>query len=214
MEPLRRNRVVMKLDTRRINILLGQIWAIYTAMNANHAQFPSPVVALATFLSLYQAAVVAQQLVQTKAPGAVAARGPSIAALLIAAESLRGYVETLCATLTLEQATALAAAAGMKIAGSPARNKPALQANRGSLSGNVVLIANALLLAGKGKGRRLFNWQYSADGGKTWVAVPSTTDADTSISGLTPLTAYLFRVSVGMGKTEGAWSQAVSLIVH
>jgi hypothetical protein len=102
----------------------------------------------------------------------------------------------------------------MKIAETPVRNKPALQANRGSLSGNVVLIANALLLAGKGKGRRLFNWQYSADGGKTWVAVPSTTDADTSISGLTPLTTYLFRVSIGMGKTEGAWSQIVSLIVH
>jgi hypothetical protein len=203
MEPLRRNRVVMKLDTRRINILLGQIWAIYTAMNANSAQFTNPVVALATFLGLYQAASAAQQLVQAKAPGAVAARGPRIAALLTAAESLRGYVETLCAALTAEQAAALAAAAGMKIAETPARNKPALQANRGSL-----------LLAGKGRGGRLFNWQYSADGGKTWVAAPSTTDADTSISGLTPLTAYLFRVSVGMGKTEGAWSQAVSLIVH
>jgi hypothetical protein len=82
MEPLHRIHVVLKLNKKKINILLGQIWAIYTAMNANSAQLPNPVVALATFLGLYQAAAVAQQLVQAKEPGAVAARGPRIAALL------------------------------------------------------------------------------------------------------------------------------------
>ena len=102
----------------------------------------------------------------------------------------------------------------MKIAVTPTRIKPELQAIRGSLSGNVILIANALLLAGKGRGRRLFNWAWSADGGKTWVALPSTTDATTSVSGLTPLTTYLFRASANTRKVEGAWSQAVSLIVH
>jgi hypothetical protein len=214
MEPLHRIRVVLKLNKKKINVLLGQIWAIYTAMNANVAQFPNPVVALATFLGLYKAASAAQQLVQTKASGAVAARGPSIAALLVAAESLRAYVESLCANLTAEQAAALAAAAGMKIFETAVHNKPALQASYGSLSGDVVLIANALLLAGKGRGGRLFNWQWSADGGKTWVTIPPTTHADTAISGLTPLTVYLFRVAVSKGKTAGAFSQAVSLIVH
>ena len=151
---------------------------------------------------------------QAKQPGAAKARGAAFDALLTAAEQLRAYVEALCANLSVEQATALAAAAGMKIALSPIHSKPILQANRGSLSGNVVLIANALLLAGKGRGRKFFNWAWSADGGKTWVALPPTTDATTSVSGLTPLTTYLFRVSANTRKVEGAWSQAVSLIVH
>jgi hypothetical protein len=207
-------RVVMKLKKNAFNILLGQLWAIYVAMDANQAQFPNPVVALATFLTLWQTASTAQKLAQTKEPGSAKARTAAFVPLLTAAESLRAYVEALCQSLNAEQAAALAAAAGMKIVASPSRSKPALQANRGSLSGVVVLIANALLLAGNGRGRKLFNWAWSADGGKTWVALPATTDAVTSVSGLTPLTTYLFRVSANTRKVAGAFSQAVSLIVH
>ena len=148
---LHKIRVILSLNKRNINILLGQLYAIYVAMNANEAQFPSPVVALATFFALWQAASAAQQLAQTKAPGAVAARGPEIAAVLNAAESLRAYVESLCVTLTSEQAAALAVAAGMRLAALPAHHKPALQANRGAVSGVVVLIANALLRVEPGR---------------------------------------------------------------
>jgi hypothetical protein len=34
------------------------------------------------------------------------------------------------------------------------------------------------------------------------------------VTGLTPLTTYLFRVCVSTSKGQGAWSQAVSVIVH
>jgi|HubBroStandDraft_2_1064218.scaffolds.fasta_scaffold409531_2 hypothetical protein len=213
MKVLHKIRVILALNKKSINILLGQLYAIYVAWNANQGQFPNPVIAVAAYLALWQAASAAQQLVQAKAHGAVAARGPKVAAVLNAAEQFRAYVESLCVNLTSEQAAALAAAGGMQLAALPVHKKPALQANRGAVSGAVVLIANALLLAGGSRGRRCFNWQSSTDG-KNWVSLPSTPDAITTVSGLTPLTAYLFRVSVSTTKGEGAWSQAVSVVVH
>jgi len=58
-----------------------------------------------------------------------------------------------------------------------------------------------------------FNWQSSAEGGKTWISAPSTPLATTTLEGLTPLTTYAFRVSVTVSKTAGEWSQAVSILV-
>jgi hypothetical protein len=102
----------------------------------------------------------------------------------------------------------------MRLAAIPVHNKPALQANRGPISGVVVLLANTLLLVGKTRARIFFSWACSADGGKTWTALPSTTDATTTVSGLTPMTTYLFRVCASTRKGQGAWSQAVSVVVH
>lgn len=65
-------------------------------------------------------------------------------------------------------------------------------------------------------GRRLgpcFNWRWSADGGKTWTQAPSTPYANTEIADLPAMTTYLFCVSVTIGKTQGKWSDDVSLLV-
>ena len=72
-------RVVTKLKKNAANILLGQIWAIYTAMNANIAQFQNPVVTMAALLALWQAASAAQKLVQAKTHGARDSRTAAIA---------------------------------------------------------------------------------------------------------------------------------------
>ncbi len=171
-------------------------------------------IALAAYLGLWQAASAAQQVALTKAPGAAKERDAKVTLVVNAAKSLRAYVESLCVNLTAEQAAALAAAAGMRLAAIPVHNKPALQANRGPISGVVVLLANTLLLVGKTRARIFFSWACSADGGKTWTALPSTTDATTTVSGLTPMTTYLFRVCASTRKGQGAWSQAVSVVVH
>jgi hypothetical protein len=90
-----------------------------------------------------------------------------------------------------------------------------LEAKLGTASGSVVLRANETLLVGRGvRKRAAFNWQLSADGGKTWTNAPSTPLASTAIDGLTPLTTYAFRVCVTVSKATGEWSQAVTLLVH
>jgi hypothetical protein len=50
--------------------------------------------------------------------------------------------------------------------------------------------------------------------GKVWTSVPSTPYAKTTITDLTALTTYLFRVSLTDKNGEGAWSQALSFLVH
>jgi hypothetical protein len=44
--------------------------------------------------------------------------------------------------------------------------------------------------------------------------VPTTPLADTLVPNLTPMTSYLFRVSVTVSRTTGDWSQPVGLLVH
>jgi hypothetical protein len=70
---------------------------------------------------------------------------------------------------------------------------------------------------GRANARKMayFNWQWSADGGRTWNSVPPTPLASTEIPGLALLSTYSFRVSVTISKQPaGPWSDAVSLLVH
>ena len=93
--------------------------------------------------------------------------------------------------------------------------KPILAAKQGPEAGAVILAANARALTGGSQRKHFFNWQYSADGGKTWVAMPSTPKAKTTLDGLTPLTTYELRVSVTTSDgTTGAWSQTFAFLVH
>jgi hypothetical protein len=56
--------------------------------------------------------------------------------------------------------------------------------------------------------------QYSADGGKTWISVPSTLQAKTTVSGMTPGATALFRYRAVTKTGEGDWSQPTALLVR
>jgi hypothetical protein len=77
-----------------------------------------------------------------------------------------------------------------------------------------VLRANKYALVGKTAAMCTFNWEYSLDGQKTWVAVLGTPMPATTITGLPALATVSFRVSVTMKKETGAYCQPVSTIVH
>jgi hypothetical protein len=121
-------------------------------------------------------------------------------------------VQTLCDAAP-EQAHVLVEAAAMKMATPPTHQKPLLAAANGTASGSAVLSAHRALLVGGSKKQSLLNWQYSLDGGKTWVSAPSSTYAKTEIDALPPLTTVSFRVSATVAKVPGAWSQAVTLLI-
>jgi hypothetical protein len=77
----------------------------------------------------------------------------------------------------------------------------------------VDLDANATALGAAGRKKSCFNWQFTADG-KTYVTLPPTPTCKTSVSNLTPLATYGFRVSVtGSSGIAGEWSQTVSFLV-
>lgn len=212
--PTHRVRATLGINKKKITALLALAKAIYDGMLANPTLFPSPSPAMAVLLALITALDSAQRVVATRAKGAAAVRDQKRDALITALESERMYVQALC-DANPEQAVALIKAAGMSVAQVATRDKPALQAKPGTAPGGVILVANETLLVGKGVHKKaLFNWQMSADGGKTWTTLPPTPLATTEVTGLTSLATYAFRVSVTVGKVVGEWSQAVTIVVR
>jgi hypothetical protein len=62
--------------------------------------------------------------------------------------------------------------------------------------------------------RASYEWQYSTDGGKTWIAAPVTIQAKTTVAGLVPAATVLFKYRPVTRTGEGNWSEPVSLIVQ
>ncbi len=212
--PTHRVRAVLKLPRSKVATLLAIAKAMYNAFQSNPGLLPQPNPPLPAVQGQIQALDVAQQATSTRAKGTVAVRNAKRVVLVTSLESWRMYVQTLC-DANPEQAESIIAAAGMAVGKVPLHAKPVLGAKPAATSGSVVLEANANLLVGRGvKKRAAYNWQYSADGGKTWTNAPSTPLASTTIEGLTPMTVYSFRVSATVSKTVGAWSDAVTLLVR
>jgi hypothetical protein len=214
MNPTHRLRAVLKITKTNIPTLLAVAKAMLNAFKANTTLLPQPTPPVATVQTQMQDLDAAQQATSTRAKGTTAVRNAKRDLLMTSLESWRMYVQSLC-DASPEQAEAIITAATMSVAKVPMASKPVLEAKLGTASGGVVLLANETLLVGRGvRKRSSFNWQLSADGGKAWTGVPSTPLATTTIDGLTPLATYAFRVSVTVSKTTGAWSQAVTIVVH
>jgi hypothetical protein len=62
--------------------------------------------------------------------------------------------------------------------------------------------------------RSSYEWEYSTDGGKTWIAAPVTVQTKTTIAGLVPGATVQFKYRPVTRTGEGNWSEQVSLIVQ
>lgn len=185
-------------------------------IDANASEFAGIPMPLPSFLALIDGLRSAQQLVTgTRTRGSGEARDSARNTLWTAMEVLLVYVQSLADLLSPEGALALIKRAGLEVAQVAVRPKPVLQAKLTSVKGVVALIANLIALVGRANASKkvTFLWQMSVDG-KTWTDLAPTPYAKTTVSGLTLMTTYSFRVSVTVGETPGAWSQAVSLVVY
>jgi hypothetical protein len=106
-----------------------------------------------------------------------------------------------------ETAPSVIASAGMGVKKPVLRNKAALAAKAGPTSGTVHLVAKSVTR------RASYEWQWSADGGKTWNLAPSTLQAKTTILGLPVATSVEFRFRSVTKAGEGDWSQVVTFVV-
>jgi hypothetical protein len=213
METISRTRAVLKLKRRNTPHLVALAQAIHDGMSAAATQFPLPIPTMATFASQIQDLATAEQATKTRARGTAAVRNAKAAVVITSMESLQTYVQGLC-DASPEQAQTLITAAAMQVAATRSGHKPVLAAKVGPVSGGALLYANRSVLVGKTFKRVLLNWQYSVDGGKTWVSAPSTPLASTEIMGLPAMTTVSFRVSATVAKAVGEWSQAVALLVR
>ncbi len=196
--------VVRKLPAS-IPLLIEYLRAILAAMTGN-AHFLTPTPPLATVTTAVGGLESAQAATKTRAPGSVAARDTAHSQVLVQVRQLLGYVQQI-ADANPEQAAEIIASAGLKSRTSVPPIKPPFAVNPGPVSGSARLAVRA---AGP---RAAYDWEYSLDGGKTWVAVPTTLQAKTVITGLPVAASVMFR-SRGVIKGGAAdWSQPLTLLV-
>jgi hypothetical protein len=170
--------------------------------------FPSPTPALAGVTTNLDALEVAEAVAAGRTKGTAAARDVKRKAVEDDLTGLKGYVLGI-ARKNPAVATAIIESSGMFPKQLTKHQKAELAALMGSTPGDVILRAKA-----SPKRRASYEWQFSSDGGKTWVAIGNTTTADHSVAGLTVGATYLFRVRITVGKTTADWSQTISFLVH
>ena len=208
-----RTRVALDVERRSYGPLIVRAYAVQASVAAAPALIPSVNPTPAVFLVQIQTLEAAQQRTNARVPGASADRNAAADVVISSLGEIRTYVQGLC-DASPEKAAQIVAAASMKVIVSTPAYKPILAALLGVPSGSVLLRANKHALVGKTSAMCTFNWEYSLDGQKTWIAVPGTPIPATTIAGLAPLTTVSFRVSVTTKKATGAYCQPVSIIVH
>jgi len=201
------NRSIASLKlTRKVPALITQAQNIVEKMTSNPS-FPSPTPSLATVTDAVNQLQVAESATLSRTKGAAATRNEKRTALVKLLEQVKNHVQT-TADANVETATSVIQSAGMAV------KKPALRAPRvfaakpGAVSGSVNLVTHRAAL------RASYEWQYSTDSGKTWLAAPSTLQAKTTIPGLAPSSTVMFRYRAVTKHGEGDWSLPTSLMVH
>jgi hypothetical protein len=205
MKPVKRNPVVLNTPPSVAALILF-CRHVLLAMT-NNAWFPNPDPPLATVSADVDALEVAETAARTRAIGTAKARDLKKQVVEDDLTALRLYVH-LIALRHPEQAEAIIASSGMAPKQFTRPQKADLAASMGTAAGEVVLRAKAA------KRRAAYEWEYSADGGKTYTDAGATTTADTSILGLTVGVTYLFRVRITLGRKTGDWCQPIAFTVH
>jgi hypothetical protein len=179
---------------------------VVRAMTGNPA-FASPVPPLGTVSAAATALQIAESAVLSRAHGAVVTRNDKRVALVTLLQQLKGFVQT-TADADVENAAAIIQSAGLATRRTPVRPPRTFTVKGGAVSGSATLAAPS---AGH---RSFYEWSYSVDGGKTWVAAPSTLKVRTTITGLTPGATVVFRYRPCTKAGEGDWSAPVPLVVR
>ena len=196
--------VSLKLP-KRVTDLITYAQAIVKAM-ASNTSFPSPIPTLAALLAASDDLQIAETAALSRIKGAVAVRDDKKAVLVRLLQQLKGYVQT-TADASVENGGAIIQSASLAVKKTPVRKPRVFEAAAGAATGSAKLVAAS---AGP---RSSYEWEYSIDGGKTWVTAPVTLQARTLVSGLTVGSVVLFRYRPVTKAGEGNWSQPASLVV-
>jgi hypothetical protein len=186
-------------------IIAGQKIHDQMALNTATLKNPSPVL---TLLQTHLDDLTTKQaLAKTRASGAVADRDAAKKVVSDDLNNERAYVESVVNADPTNAAT-IVGDAGMYFRKVTSVSKPPLAVKPGAVTGTVKVVAKATT------GGKMNEWQYSTDGGKTWIDVPPTSKATTTIANLTPATTVMFRQRVFTKTGLSDWGQPVSALIN
>ena len=108
--------------------------------------------------------------------------------------------------------------AGLLVAGDTAHRKELLTLELGVQPGSVICDANVSLLVRAGghkpRGHRFLSWEYTLDGGTTFLSAGSTPGCKTVLENLPRLTVVGARVRLASRAGSGAWTDVVTILVE
>ena len=180
--------------------------AVVNAMNGN-AWFPAPVPSLARVQAAIDRLAVAETAALSMTVGLKKARNEAQTVLVGRLTRLKAYVQGV-ADDNPDFAAAIVESAGLSVAARGNRPKPVLGVLRGRVSGSVRLVVKAVAKVAS------YQWQLSKDAGKTWLDLPKTLQAKTTVTQLTPGMTYGFRFRALTRRGVGDWCEPVSYMVQ
>jgi hypothetical protein len=146
--------------------LITYAQGIVKGMTGNPA-FPTPNPPLAEVSTAIGDLQTAETAALARTKGAVAVRNEKRTALMVLLQLLKAYVQV-TADANVENGPSIIESAGMAVRKVPVRAPRVFEARAGNVSGTVRLIAASAAH------RASYDWEYSTDGGKTWIGVPAT----------------------------------------
>jgi hypothetical protein len=199
---LRRVIALLKLPKHQTPLLITRASSIVSSMTGN-AFFPAPEPSLATVTAAIEALTVAETATLSRAKGTVEVRNEKRVVLVSLLEALCGHVQKI-ADGDPEQAGSIIETAGMFVKRARTVYARVFRARPG-LSGQVLLEVPSTGVS--------YEWQYSLDGGVTWLDLPPTKQAHTTVKGLKPGMTVFFRYRAVTKEGPTDWSQRISIIV-
>ena len=199
--------VILKLKEDEAPLLVVRARNIVQRMTGN-PWFPSPSPPLADVESAIDDLDAAEVRTHTRAPDSVTDRDGKRKVLERRLDELRGYVFKI-ASDNPDHAAEIVASADMylkRLRGPPPQG---FAAEPGSRSGEIDVTAP------RAGDRAAYEFQYSLDGGKTWLPFPQAveTKASATLPGQKPGSTVHLRYRVTVKGVTGDWSDAISIIV-
>jgi hypothetical protein len=198
-------QVSLRLPTQ-VNALVPYAQSIVKKMTGNPA-YPDPVPALATIATAISELQAADIAALTRAKGTAIVRSEKRTTLVQLLVQLKAYIQAQ-ADANAETAASIIESAGVGLRKASTHHARVFAAKAGPLSGT------ADLVAASAADRASYEWGYSADAGKTWLLLPPTLQAKTTVSGLQAGTTVQFRYRAVTKAGATDWSAAVSLLVQ
>jgi len=206
-KPTTDKRIAALNLTRSVHRTLTVARAMVLAMGGNKS-FPAPDPPLAAISTAADDLEAAQARVDQRVKGASDDRDAKQAALVKLLHEEKAYVQKVADAGDPAHAADVIQSAAIAVKHVPARRTRAFTAKPGPTPGSAALAAPS-------PGRRSsYEWEYSADGGKTWVAAPPSVQSRTIVTGLQPDTAYAFRYRTVTKAGPSLWSDPVTLLVR
>jgi hypothetical protein len=197
-----RNLASLKLP-RRISDLISYAQGIVKSATSN-SNLPQPVPSVAALTQALTDLQNAETAALARTKGAVALRNEKRTTLVSLLTQFRGYVQVQ-ADANPENGASIIESGGLTVK-KPANRAPrTFAAKSGTVSGEVVVVAPS---AGH---RSSYEWEYSIDGGTTFLAMAPTMQAKTSLAGLKPGSSVMFKYRSVTKAGASDWSQPITL---